>query len=220
MAAKKKHIENEESMKSDNESNQSHHEQKSGHDQEGNHIHEHSGKHIHDRSGNHIHDQNCNHSHEHSESPENKQPHKNRGIVESGSTVTLDYTGTLEDGTVFDSSVNHNEPLKFELGKGMVIKGFENSVMGMKVGQEKTFSLEPGEAYGERHTQLIQKIPRNKAMEQQEPKPGMYLVVNAPDGQQYPALIADVSETELSLDFNHPLAGKKLTFKIKIVKIE
>ncbi|MEM4259869.1 MAG: peptidylprolyl isomerase [Candidatus Woesearchaeota archaeon] len=141
-------------------------------------------------------------------------------VVKYGSIVTLDYTGNLEDGTVFDSSLNHNEPLKFEIGKGMVIKGFESNIMDMQIGDEKTFTLQPEEAYGEKHSQLIQKIPRNKSIEQQEPKPGMYLIVNAPDGQQYPALIIDVDETTISLDFNHPLAGKKLTFKIKIIKIE
>tara|TARA_Y100000034_G_C6859405_1_gene390939 strand:+ start:730 stop:1164 length:435 start_codon:yes stop_codon:yes gene_type:complete len=141
--------------------------------------------------------------------------------IKKGDKVKVDYTGTLEDGTVFDSSTHgdHSHPLEFEVGTGKVIKGFDDAVIGMKKGEEKEFKLKPSEAYGEPNPQAIQKIPRENLPKEQEPKEGMMLIMKAPTGQQIPAKITKVTEKEVTLDLNHPLAGKTLNFKIKILDI-
>jgi FKBP-type peptidyl-prolyl cis-trans isomerase 2 len=138
--------------------------------------------------------------------------------IKKGDKVKVEYTGTLEDGTVFDSSEKHGEPIEFEVGAGQMISGFDAAVVGMKKGEEKEITLQPSEAYGDTNPQLIQKIPREQ-MPKEELKPGMMLMVGLQSGQQIPAKITDVTDKEVTLDLNHPLAGKKLTFKIKIVSV-
>ncbi len=141
--------------------------------------------------------------------------------IKKGSKVKLDYEGTLEDGTVFDSSKHgdHSHPLEFEAGAGQMIKGFDEAVMGMKVDEEKTFKLTPEQAYGSPNTQLVQKIPRDKLPKEPEPQVGMMLAFAGPDGKQFPAKIKEVNDTEIVIDLNHPLAGKTLNFKIKILEV-
>jgi len=143
-------------------------------------------------------------------------------IVNRGSKVKLDYEGRLENGEVFDSSTHgdHSHPLEFEAGSGQVIKGFDDSVRGMKIGEEKEFSIEAKEAYGDYNPSLKTKVPRNALPKDQEPKVGMMLVVGSPDGRQMPVKITDVDKDSVTIDINHPLAGKKLIFKIKIVDVE
>lgn len=138
--------------------------------------------------------------------------------LKEGSKVKIEYTGTLEDGTVFDSSERHGQPLEFEIGKKQVIPGFEAAVIDLAVGEEKEITIPPSEAYGELNDQLMQKVPRDKLPKEQEPKEGMLLMMKTPDGQQFPAKIVKVEETEITLDLNHPLAGKTLKFKIKLVE--
>lgn len=142
--------------------------------------------------------------------------------IKKGSTVQLDYEGRLENGDVFDSSKHgdHSHPLEFEVGAGHVIKGFDQAVLGMKEGDEKEFTLKPEEAYGMPNPNMLKKVPRSLLPKDQEPKPGMMLVLGAPNGQQIPAKIAEVNEKEVTLDLNHPLAGKTLIFKIKIVSVK
>jgi FKBP-type peptidyl-prolyl cis-trans isomerase 2 len=141
--------------------------------------------------------------------------------VKEGSKVKLDYTGKLEDGSVFDTSKNENaKPLEFTVGQGMVIKGFEDAVQGMKKGEIKTFSIKPEEGYGMPNPELKKPFPREKIPSDQELKPGMALMFSTPDGQQMPALITEVKEKEVILDLNHPLAGKELTFEIEILDVE
>lgn len=142
--------------------------------------------------------------------------------IKKGSKVTLDYEGKLEDGTVFDTSKHgeHSHPLEFEAGSGQVIKGFDESVIGMKKGEEKEFSIEPEEAYGQYNSELKKDIPKSALPKGQEPKAGMTLVMQAPNGQKIPAKIDAVDEEKITLDLNHPLAGKKLIFNIKIVDIQ
>ncbi len=137
--------------------------------------------------------------------------------VENGNKVQIEYCGTLEDGTVFDDSKNHGKPLEFEVGTKQVIPGFENAVLGMEKDEEKEVSIEPKEAYGEYNDQLIKDIPRTQLPQDQEPKEGMMLMMGMPNGQQMPAKITKVTEERVTLDLNHPLAGKKLNFKIKLV---
>jgi FKBP-type peptidyl-prolyl cis-trans isomerase 2 len=137
--------------------------------------------------------------------------------IKSGDKIKVDYEGSLNDGTVFDSSEKHGEPLEFEVGCGQMIPGFEDAVMGMENGDEREFKLEPAEAYGDRDPKLVQKVPKDQLPD--EVAPEMVLVVQLPDGVQIPVKVLEVSEAEVTLDLNHPLAGETLNFKIKIVDI-
>lgn len=139
--------------------------------------------------------------------------------VKEGDKVTLEYEGRLEDGTVFDSSAKHGAPLEVEVGAKHVIPGFEKALIGMKKGQEKEVTLKPAEAYGEPNKQLLKKIPRAQLPKEPEPKKGMMLSLGTPDGRRFPAKIAEVSENDVTIDLNHPLAGKTLIFKIKVLEI-
>jgi len=137
--------------------------------------------------------------------------------VKKGDKIKVEYTGKLEDGTVFDASEKHGQPLEFETGAGQVIKGFDDAVIGMKQGEEKEVNIPSAEAYGEPKPELLKKIPRDQLPKDQDPKVGMVLVMKTPDGQQIPTKIAEVSDTDVTLDLNHPLAGKNLIFNIKII---
>lgn len=139
--------------------------------------------------------------------------------VNEGNTVKIDYTGTLDDGTVFDSSENHDEPLEFTVGAGQVIKGFEEAVIGMEVDEEKEFRIEASDAYGEVSPELVYHVPKTQIQIDGEVSPGVTLVVKTPEGMELPAKVTGVSDSEIILDMNHPLAGKPLNFKIKVVEI-
>ncbi len=138
--------------------------------------------------------------------------------IKDGDTIKIDYTGTLDDGTVFDSSENHDEPLEFTVGTGQVIKGFDDAVRDMEVGEEKEFRIEPAEAYGEYNEALTQSIPKEIIKADMDIELGMMLLVKSPDGQQMPAKIVGMTEEEVKLDMNHPLAGEALTFNIKVIE--
>ncbi len=139
--------------------------------------------------------------------------------VKKGSRVKIDYTGTFEDGTVFDSSEKHGSPLEFEAGSGQIIKGLDDAMIGMKKGQEKNVEIEPGEAYGDRNPQLLKRLPKEMFPKDKKIDAGMLLALQAPDGSQLPVRVAEVTDKEIVLDLNHPLAGKKLNFKVKVVEI-
>ncbi len=139
--------------------------------------------------------------------------------AKNGDKVKIDYTGTLEDGTIFDSSADHGNPLEFEVGSGQVIKGFDDAILGMKVGEEKQFSIEPADAYGEHDPTLVQKVPREIFPQDAELVPGLLFEAGLPTGEKVPATITDVQGGIVSVDLNHPLAGKKLNFKIKVSTI-
>jgi FKBP-type peptidyl-prolyl cis-trans isomerase 2 len=138
--------------------------------------------------------------------------------VKKGDKIKVDYTGTLDDGTVFDTSEG-KQPLEFTVGEGKIIKGFDNAVIGMEKGEEKEVKIESTDAYGDPNPDMLKKIPREKLPPEQEPKPGMVLALKTPDGRQFPAKIKEVTDTEITIDLNHPLAGKTLNFKIKVVDI-
>jgi|TARA_B100002003_G_scaffold209791_1_gene205188 FKBP-type peptidyl-prolyl cis-trans isomerase 2 len=138
--------------------------------------------------------------------------------IKKGDKIKVEYTGTLEDGKVFDSSEG-KPPLEFEVGAGKIIKGFDDAVTGMEKGQEKEVKIEPKDAYGIPAPELIRKVPRAQIPKEPEPKPGMVLLLKSPDGQQMPARITEVTDTDVTIDLNHPLAGKTLTFKIKVVDV-
>lgn len=138
--------------------------------------------------------------------------------VKKGDKVKVEYNGTLEDGTVFDTSKG-KEPLEFEVGAGKIIKGFENGVIGMKKGEEKDIKINPAEAYGESNPDFIKKVPKEHLPKEQEPKVGMMLILKSPEGRQILAKITEITDKEVTLDLNHPLAGKALNFKIKVLDI-
>jgi len=141
--------------------------------------------------------------------------------IKPGSKVTLDYEGRFESGEVFDSSKHgdHSHPLIFNAGEGHVIKGFDDAVLGMSVGEEKEFKIKPSEAYGEFDEALLQEIPRQALPPEQEPQVGMALMMRTPQGD-IPVMISEVKKDSVVLNLNHPLAGKTLIFKIKILKVE
>lgn len=142
--------------------------------------------------------------------------------IKNGNKIKVDYEGRLESGEVFDSSKHgdHSHPLEFGVGSGQVIMGFDEAVIGMKKGEEKEFSIEAKDAYGEINESLEREIPRGVLPEGQEPNAGMVLVIKSPDGREVPVKIKGVDDKNVIIDLNHPLAGKKLIFKIKILEIQ
>lgn len=140
-------------------------------------------------------------------------------VAEKGDNVSVDYTGTLENGEVFDTSEG-KQPLTFVLGEGRLIPGFENAVLGMKVGETKTVTLKPEEAYGERDERLIQVFPKQAFGENFSFKVGDMIALTDPNsGRQFPAVITEITDDNVTVDLNPRLAGKTLTFKITLVKI-
>lgn len=139
--------------------------------------------------------------------------------AQTGDTVTVHYTGTLEDGTVFDSS-HGREPLVFTLGSGQVIQGFEEAVIGMQAGEKRRAVLTPDQAYGEYHDELIFSLSRDELPPQIDPAIGEQYQMRRPDGQTFIVTVRDVSPSEVTFDANHPLAGATLTFDIELVSIE
>jgi peptidylprolyl isomerase len=142
--------------------------------------------------------------------------------VRKGNIVKVDYEGKLDSGEVFDTSQHgdHSHPIEFEVGSGKVIPGFDSAVLDMKVGEEKEFKIPKQEAYGEYQDNLTREIPRSSLPQDQEPKPGMILMAQQPNGQQVPLKIKSVSDDKITIDLNHPLAGQDLTFKIKVIDIQ
>lgn len=136
--------------------------------------------------------------------------------MNTGTKVKVHYTGTLNDGTVFDSSEG-KQPLEFTIGENQVIKGFEDGIKDMKINEEKTITINPKDAYGEKNEQLIRSVPREKFPP--EVQVGGHLVLKSPEGQSIPAVVAEVKDDAVVIDLNHPLAGKELTFKVKVVAI-
>lgn len=140
--------------------------------------------------------------------------------VKEGDTVKVHYTGKLEDGTVFDTSRQRNEPLEFTLGEGQLIPGFEKAVVGLEVGDDTTVDIPSKEAYGERREELEVVVPKSDLPDSVEPEVGMQLQMQQKGSQQaIPVQITDVTDDQVTLDANHPLAGKKLTFDIELVEI-
>ena len=139
--------------------------------------------------------------------------------IAKGTVVRIDYTGTFDDGTVFDSSQTHGTPLEFEVGAGEVIPGFEDAVASMNVGQEKDIIIPPAQGYGEINPDLVKEFPRDQFPPTPDPAPGMGLMIKAPNDQQFPCRIIKVENGMVTLDINHPLAGKTLHFKIKVLEV-
>lgn len=138
--------------------------------------------------------------------------------VKSGDTVQIHYTGTLKDGTTFDSSEGR-DPLEFVVGSGQIIPGLDNALPGMTEGERKSVEIESGEAYGPVNPEMQQSIPREGIPADIPLEPGTQLQMQTPDGQAMPVTVVSVDEASVTLDANHPLAGKDLQFDIEVVKI-
>jgi len=139
--------------------------------------------------------------------------------AKSGDTVKIHYTGTLDDGTQFDSS-SGREPLEFEVGSGQVIPGFEKAVEGMAVGDTKTVNIPAKDAYGPRHDEMIQEVPKSALPDDVEPQVGMGLQARRADGAMLDLTITEVGEESITVDGNHPLAGQALNFDLELVEIK
>ncbi|WP_121065281.1 FKBP-type peptidyl-prolyl cis-trans isomerase [Chachezhania antarctica] len=135
-----------------------------------------------------------------------------------GDTLHLRYEGKLDDGTVFDSSEGR-DPLSFELGSGQIIPGLEAGVTGMEVGEKRTVRVEPSDAYGEHEPERLQAVDRENIPDHIPTDPGTQLQVQTQDGQSLNVVVAEVTEKEVILDANHPLAGKALTFDVELLEI-
>ena len=138
--------------------------------------------------------------------------------AKSGDTVRVHYTGKLEDGTQFDSSAG-GDPLEFSLGEGNVIPGFENAVEGMEIGESKSVTIEAEQAYGPRHEQLVQDVPREQLPNDMQPAVGMQLQAQGEDGRTMRLVVTAVEDEAITVDGNHPLAGQSLNFDIELVSI-
>ncbi len=136
-----------------------------------------------------------------------------------GDTVKVHYTGSFEDGTVFDSSQGQ-EPLQFTIGAGQVIPGFEDAVIGMGEGDRKRETIAPERAYGERHDELVFTIPRDQLPPGSDVQAGDMVQIGFPDGRTAAVQVAGVTDEALTLDANHPLAGRTLLFDLELVKID
>ena len=138
--------------------------------------------------------------------------------AKAGDTVRIHYTGTLDDGTVFDSSEGR-DPLEFTVGSGQIIPGLDIAIPGMSVGDKKSVKLDCQDAYGPIHPEACQAVPRAEIPADIPLDLGTQLQVQTPDGHAMTVTVVEVTETEVMLDANHPLAGKDLTFDIEIVSI-
>ena len=138
--------------------------------------------------------------------------------VSNGLFVSVDYTGTLENGEIFDTSKGR-QPLEIQMGAGQLISGFESALMGMALNESKVFTLKPEDAYGHRDDKQTYTFQRSELPANMNPEEGQVIGLTNSDGQQFPAYITKVDDDQVTVDLNHPLAGEKLTFDIKVVGI-
>lgn len=140
------------------------------------------------------------------------------GTAKVGDAVKVHYTGKFDDGTVFDSS-DGGDPLAFTVGVGEVIPGFDEAILGMRVGETKDVTIEADDAYGERNEMWVQVIARDQLNLGVDPEEGMGIEMRTSDGTVIPLMISEVTETTVTLDANHPLAGLQLHFALQLVEI-
>lgn len=139
--------------------------------------------------------------------------------VKKGDTVKVHYHGKLTNGETFDSSAGR-EPLSFEVGSGSVIKGFDDGVTGMTIGEKKTITIPADEAYGQPNDEMIIDMPKDRFPQDMEVQVGTPLMMSNAEGQQFQVIVTDIKEDSVTLDANHPLAGKDLVFDLEVVEIE
>jgi FKBP-type peptidyl-prolyl cis-trans isomerase 2 len=138
--------------------------------------------------------------------------------AKAGDTVAIHYTGTLADGSQFDSSEGR-DPLRFTLGSGQIIAGLDAAITGMSQGEKKSVTIAAAEAYGDHRPEAVQAVPRAQIPAEITLEVGGGLQVQTPDGQTIPVTVTSVTDEEITLDANHPLAGKDLTFAVELVEI-
>jgi len=140
-------------------------------------------------------------------------------VTKGGDTVKVHYTGKLEDGTIFDSS-RDREPLELTLGSGSTIPGFENGIIGMALGDTKTITIPPEEAYGPKRDDLVITISKDEFPSDITPSVGQQLQMRHPSGNVMNVTITDVMQDSVTFDANHPLAGKTLIFEVELMEIK
>lgn len=138
--------------------------------------------------------------------------------VKSGDTVRIHYTGTLADGVQFDSSAGR-EPLEFKIGGGQVIPGLEREMIGMASGEKKLIQIAADDAYGPHRPEGVQQVPRGDLPESIELAVGLELTASSPDGQSMRVMVTALDDEFVTMDANHPLAGKDLTFDVELLEI-
>lgn len=138
-------------------------------------------------------------------------------MVSAGDTITVHYTGKYENGEIFDTSEGRS-PLKFTVGIGQIIKGFDSAVVGMTVGDKKTITIPPEDGYGERKDELVIDMPKENIPPDMELESGMQVQLVDQSGNPIPAVVDDILDDVIKMDVNHPLAGKTLIFDIEIVE--
>lgn len=138
--------------------------------------------------------------------------------VKHGDVVRVHYTGKLVSGDQFDSSVGR-EPLEFTVGAGMMIKGFDDAMPGMAVGEKKTVNIAAADAYGEKDPNAIIEFPKENVPEDMKLEPGMQLTLSNEAGQPFPVVVVEVKEEVIVLDANHFLAGQELVFDIELIEL-
>ena len=138
--------------------------------------------------------------------------------VESGHFVKVDYTGKMENGDVFHSTVG-GQPVEVQVGAGSIIKGFEDALVGMEENEKKSFSLPPEQGFGPRDERLVHDYQRSELPENVQPKVGDVIGLQTPDGGQVPARVTHVDDEKISVDLNHPLAGQTLNFDVEVLEI-
>lgn len=136
----------------------------------------------------------------------------------AGCTVSIHYTGTLDDGSTFDSS-EERDPLTFQMGEGQIIQGLEAALEGMAVGETKTVTIPAEQAYGPRHAEAVQEVPREMIPDHIPLDLGTSLQLQTPNGSMMPVTVTAVTDEAVTLDANHPLAGQALTFAVEVVEI-
>ena len=139
-------------------------------------------------------------------------------VATNGSNVNVHYKGTLNDGTVFDSSYDRGETIAFTVGDGTMIPGFNNAVTGMKIGEVKNISLTSEESYGQHHPEAVKEVPKTSFPNDFSFEQGAHIYGTA-NGAPVSGIIQEINEEEVTVDFNHPMAGKDLNFEIELVSI-
>jgi FKBP-type peptidyl-prolyl cis-trans isomerase 2 len=140
-------------------------------------------------------------------------------LAKNGDTVTVHFTGKLEDGKIFDTSKS-GKPLEFTIGSGTMMPGLEKGILGMQVGDTKTFTVEPEDGYGQRHDELLLSVKKGDLDKDVNPVVGQAVQLKKPEGDSYfTGFVAEIDEETITIDANHPLAGKTLTFDVELVAI-
>jgi peptidylprolyl isomerase len=138
--------------------------------------------------------------------------------AQDGNTVKVHYTGKLDDGSIFDTS-DGRDPLEFKIGEGQVLRDFEQAVIGMTPGDSKNTMIPSEKAYGPRHDEMVIVVDRENVPQDVKPQVGQQLQIRDQQGQVFYVLVTEVTEANVTLDANHPLAGQNLTFEIKLMEI-